>query len=166
MFSSIGRRSAHGRVGAAIGGAAAVAWLATTAAAGTQKSVQVEVSAKVLPRARLDCRNSPERLNVELADVRSGYKEVALACTVVTNDSRGAIVRFVPREGLATLIRINGLSRPLVLEREAVEVWQEAGAHFELQIWFNLHKDLAPGVYPVPLLVLATPVSDSAAPQP
>lgn len=164
MSSVIGRMGL-GACAALVFSAIVVAWQPAEPALATEKTTEIQVSARVQPWARLECQNRSEELRVNAEDVRTGYKEQKVRCTVVTNDRRGAIVRFVPRAGLGTLISIKGLSQPLVMQQEPVEVWQAPDAVLELEIRFNLRSALVPGLYPVPLLMHATPVSDSAPPQ-
>jgi hypothetical protein len=120
------------------------------------------VSAVVPARATLTALDAPaDGIDVSAADVVRGYADVAATYRVSHNDARGYLLSFVPKIGLARTIEVQGLASGLVLVDEPVELFQSeppGSRPLTLAFRLRLHPSVAPGRYPLPVLVDARPL--------
>ena len=78
-----------------------------------------------------ECRATvPARAAVDFRryDVERGYVDVAAAYRVSSNDPSGYMVRLAPRIGLTRSVEVAGLSSPIVMTDQVVEVDPARGA--------------------------------------
>jgi hypothetical protein len=114
------------------------------------------VSATVLPRASLESVSEPAMLSVSPGDVARGYLDVDAAYRVSSNDPSGYMVRLVPRIGLTSSVEVAGLSMPIVMTDQSVEVIQPAARRpqtLALRFRLVLNDDAVPGTYAMPVQV-------------
>lgn len=121
-----------------------------------QANAQFRVSAQVLETVVLERVTGADSLTITDQDVLAGYKEAILSYRIRTNSPRGTLLRFTPRLGLTRSITIRGLSQPLILSDQEVEVMQRAISDLALTVRFELDDRAVPGVYEFPLIVSAT----------
>jgi hypothetical protein len=117
---------------------------------------QFSVTATVAPRASVEPLTQPAQLSISQDDVERGYVDVAAAYRVSSNDPSGYMVRLAPRVGLARSVKVAGLSSPIVMTDQVVEVVQPAARRPQrLDLVFRLVLDdgAAPGTYSMPVQV-------------
>jgi hypothetical protein len=136
----------------------AVLLIATTplAAGAGESRAQFAVTATVLPRASLEPVSAPAMLSLSPDDVARGYLDVDAAYRVSSNDPSGYMVRLVPRTGLTSSVEVAGLSTPIVMTDQSVEVVQPAALRAQtLALRFRLVLDdkAVPGTYAMPVQV-------------
>ena len=102
--------------------------VATTplAAGAGELRTQFSVTATVSPRASVEPLSQPAQLSISKVDVERGYVDVAAAYRVSSNDPSGYMVRLAPRIGLTRSVEVAGLSSPIVMTDQVVEVVQPA----------------------------------------
>jgi hypothetical protein len=132
--------------------------VATTplAAGAGELRTQFSVTATVLPRASLEHVSAPPTLSVSAADVERGYVDVAAAYRVSSNDPSGYMVRLAPRTGLTRSVEVAGLSSPIVMTDQVVEVVQPAARRpqrLDLRFRLVLDDSAVPGTYAMPVQV-------------
>ncbi|MCU0976964.1 MAG: hypothetical protein MUC71_11740 [Steroidobacteraceae bacterium] len=137
--------------------------LAITAAGARAETgqAQLSVQATVPARVTLEAVEHPDRLDLSQADIERGYKQVSARYVVRENTARGWLLRLSPRIGLTRHVEIHGLSRPLLLQADSVEVYQPParGAQaLALDYRFVLDPDARPGSYALPIHISATPL--------
>jgi hypothetical protein len=112
------------------------------------------VSATVLARASLEPVAQPAMLSVSGDDVARGYLDVAVAYRVSSNDPSGYMVRLAPRIGLTRSVEVAGLSTPIVMTDQVVEVVQPAARgpqRLDLRFRLVLEDSAVPGTYSMPV---------------
>ena len=95
-------------------------------------------------------------LSVSPGDVARGYLDVDAAYRVSSNDPSGYMVRLVPRIGLTSSVEVAGLSMPIVMTDQSVEVIQPAARRprtLALRFRLVLNDDAVPGTYAMPVQV-------------
>jgi hypothetical protein len=113
----------------------------------------LQVSAQVLPHARLESSALP--LQITVADVQRGYVDVSRQYRLRTNAPERVALQLNPRLGLTTAIDINGLQAPLRMQEHGLEVTQPLAREFTLQYRLWLDAAARPGAYELPLQVAA-----------
>ena len=119
------------------------------------------VSAVVPVRVTLTALDQPAELSISEADLERGYKDVAATYRVSHNDRRGYLLRLSPRIGVTSAVEVRGLTSPVVMREEIVELRQSGTPGVrELALGFRFLLDPAaePGSYPLPVLVTAQPL--------
>jgi hypothetical protein len=114
------------------------------------------VSATVLARASLESVSQPTTLSVSPEDVARGYLDVTAAYRVSSNDPSGYMVRLAPRTGLTRSVEVRGLSSPVVITDQSVEVIQPAALRpqrLDLRFRLVLDDSAVPGTYAMPVQV-------------
>jgi hypothetical protein len=116
-------------------------------------SATLQVSAQVLPHARLESSALP--VQVTVADLQRGYIDVSRQYRLRTNAPERVALQLNPRLGLTTAIDINGLQAPLRMHELGLEVTQPLAREFTLQYRLWLDAAAQPGAYELPLQVAA-----------
>ena len=153
-----------GRVAQGIGLAATLGLAVASAGLAAERQATMAVGAFVRPRVELRVENWPHALSISSADVHAGYVEVraASAIGVHTNSREGYAVEIRAMHPDFSdveiaygdgVIRMMGEPVRLVRRGEA----PNAGALI-LNYRFRLPPGIAPGVYPWPLDIEATPL--------
>jgi hypothetical protein len=135
--------------------------ITATAARADTGQAQLLVHATVPARVTIQAIEQPARLLLSQSDVERGYKDVSARYLVHHNSDRGWLLRLSPRLGLLRHVEIRGLSRPLVLETDYIEVHQSGISRrqvLSLDFRFALKPDARPGSYTLPIHLSATPL--------
>jgi hypothetical protein len=114
------------------------------------------VTATVSPRASVEPLSQPAQLSISEVDVQRGYVDVATAYRVSSNDPSGYMVRLAPRIGLTRSVEVAGLSSPIVMTDQVVEVVQPAARRpqrLDLRFRLVLDENAVPGTYAMPVQV-------------
>ena len=132
--------------------------VATTplAAGAGELRTQFSVTATVSPRASVEPLSQPAQLSISRVDVERGYVDVAAAYRVSSNDPSGYLVRLSPRTGLTRAVEVAGLSTPVVMTDQSVEVVQPAALRpqtLALRFRLVLNDKAVPGTYAMPVQV-------------
>jgi hypothetical protein len=132
--------------------------VATTplAAGAGELRTQFSVTATVSPRASVEPLSQPAQLSISRVDVERGYVDVAAAYRVSSNDPSGYLVRLAPRTGLTRAVEVVGLSTPIVMTDQSVEVIQPAALRpqtLALRFRLVLNDKAVPGTYAMPVQV-------------
>jgi hypothetical protein len=132
--------------------------VATTplAAGAGELRTQFSVTATVSPRASVEPLSQPAQLSISEVDVERGYVDVNAAYRVSSNDPSGYMVRLVPRNGLTSSVEVAGLSTPIVMTDQSVEVIQPAALRpqtLALRFRLVLNDKAVPGTYAMPVQV-------------
>jgi hypothetical protein len=132
--------------------------VATTplAAGAGELRTQFSVTATVSPRASVEPLTQPAQLSISEVDVERGYVDVAAAYRVSSNDPSGYMVRLAPRVGLTRSVEVAGLSSPIVMTDQVVEVVQPAARRpqrLDLRFRLVLDDSAVPGTYAMPVQV-------------
>jgi len=117
---------------------------------------QFSVTATVSPRASVESLSQPALLSISEDDVERGYVDVAAAYRVSSNDPSGYMVRLAPRTGLTRSVEVAGLSSPIVMTDQVVEVVQPAARgpqRLDLRFRLVLDESAVPGTYAMPVQV-------------
>ena len=130
--------------------------VATTplAAGAGELRTQFSVTATVSPRASVEPLSQPAQLSISQVDVERGYVDVAAAYRVSSNDPSGYMVRLAPRIGLTRSVEVAGLSSPIVMTDQVVEVVQPAARRpqrLDLRFRLVLDESAVPGTYAMPV---------------
>ena len=143
-------------------GAVPILALATVVAVqGEASQAPFVVRATVPPRVMLEPVDAPARLHLSRADIERGYKDVAARYVVRQNTDRGWLLRLTPRLGITRQVEVRGLSAPVVLHDEGVEVYQPRTTGprpLAVEYRFLLRPDALPGSYELPIHVSASPL--------
>jgi hypothetical protein len=126
-----------------------------------QQQAQFVVQLTVPARVTLAAAAQPTRLSLSAEDIARGYKDVSARYVVSQNTDRGWLLRLSPRVGVTRHVEVRGLSAPLVLREETVEVYQPQASEprsLELDYRFVLEPDAEPGSYALPVQLSATPL--------
>lgn len=116
-------------------------------------SVTLQVSAVVLPHARLQADDSP--VSITATDIQRGYRDVSRRYRLVTNEPDRVILQLNPRVGLTTGVDISGLQSKLHMDEATVEVSQPFAREFTLSYRLWLDAAAQPGHYAMPVQVAA-----------
>ena len=119
-----------------------------------ESRVQFSVTATVSPRASVEPLTQPAQLSISQVDVERGYVDVAAAYRVSSNDPSGYMVRLAPRIGLTRSVEVAGLSSPIVMTDQVVEVVQPAARRpqrLDLRFRLVLDENAVPGTYAMPV---------------
>jgi hypothetical protein len=119
---------------------------------------QFSVTAIVSPRASVEPLSQPAQLSISQVDVERGYVDVAAAYRVSSNDPSGYMVRLAPRVGLTRSVEVAGLSSPIVMTDQVVEVVQPAALRpqrLDLRFRLVLAENAVPGIYAMPVQLSA-----------
>ena len=111
--------------------------------------------------ATIEAVEQPARLHLSAEDVARGYKHVTARYVVDSNSRRGFLLRLTQRLGLTQHIAVDGLSVPVVLREQTVEVYQpHAGEPQDLALDYRLvlEPHARPGSYELPVHLSATPL--------
>ena len=130
-----------------------VATTPLVAGAGESRA-QFSVTATVSPRASVEPLTQPAQLSISQVDVERGYVDVAAAYRVSSNDPSGYMVRLAPRTGLTRAVEVAGLSSPVVVTDQSVEVIQPAALRpqrLDLRFRLVLAENAVPGTYAMPV---------------
>ncbi len=120
---------------------------------------QFSVTATVSPRASVEPLSQPALVPISADDVERGYVDVAAAYRVSSNDPSGYLVRLAPRTGLTRSVEVAGLSTPIVMTDQVVEVIQPAARRpqrLDLRFRLVLDDGAVPGTYAMPVQVSVT----------
>lgn len=142
-------------------GAVLLVSLVTGTPAHGQQHTQFVVQATVPARVTLAAVEQPTRLSLTEDDVARGYKDVSARYRVASNSSRGWLLHLSPRLGATSHVEVHGLSAPVVLRNESVEVYQPRASEpqsLALDYRFVLDPDTQPGDYELPIHLSATPL--------
>ena len=142
-------------------GAVLLASLVTGTPAHGQQHTQFVVQATVPARVTLAAVEQPTRLSLTEDDVARGYKDVSARYRVASNGRRGWLLHLAPRLGVTARVEVRGLTAPLVLREESVEVYQPRARepqHLALDYRFVLGPATRPGSYELPIHLSATPL--------
>ena len=126
------------------------------AAGAGELRTQFSVTATVSPRATVEPLSQSAMLSISADDVERGYVDVAAAYRVSSNDPSGYMVRLAPRIGLTRSVEVAGLSTPIVMTDQSVEVIQPAALRsqrLDLRFRLVLEENAAPGTYAMPVQV-------------
>jgi hypothetical protein len=121
-----------------------------------ESRAQFSVTATVSPRASVEPLTQPAQLSISQDDVERGYVDVAAAYRVSSNDPSGYMVRLAPRIGLTRSVEVAGLSSPVVVTDQSVEVIQPAALRpqrLDLRFRLVLAENAVPGTYSMPVQV-------------
>jgi hypothetical protein len=114
---------------------------------------------RVPPIVELDASAAPTTFVLDTADLAAGFKDVAVRYRVSSNLPRGYLLRFDRRDGFARDVEVHGLGAPLAIGPLGAEALQvgPAGHGREVSLTFRVHVEpgLAPGRYPMPVVVSA-----------
>ena len=138
-----------------------LACLAATGVHADSRHTSFVVSATVPERATLEVLEQPALVQISEQDVARGYKDVAAQYQVESNTVRGWLLRLAPRIGVAQQIEVQGLSSPVVLAGDVVEVYRARASEPErlaLQYRLVLDPGTRPGGYQLPIQVSAVPL--------
>ena len=120
---------------------------------------QFSVTATVSARASVEPLSQPALLSISADDVERGYVDVAAAYRVSSNDPSGYLMRLAPRIGLTRSVEVAGLSTPVVMTDQVVEVIQPAARRpqrLDLRFRLVLDEKAVPGTYAMPVQVSVT----------
>jgi hypothetical protein len=116
-------------------------------------SANLQVSARVLPHARLQADASP--VSVTAADVRRGYLDVSRHYQLKTNAPDRVVLQLDPRVGLTDSIEIDGFQAPLRMTDASLEITQLFAREFTVNYRLWLSAGAMPGEYALPVQVAA-----------
>ena len=118
-------------------------------------SQRLQVSATVLPHARLVGASAEPVVRVTSADVERGYVDVQHHYQLRTNALDRVAIQIHPRVGLADAVDVAGFDGAVRLVDTSLEV--SAPARRELDVSFRLwlNPRVTPGEYPLPLQLAA-----------
>ena len=132
---------------------------ARVCAEGQQAHFLVSVTVPAL--AMVEALEQPRRLWLSTDDIARGYKDVSARYLVESNTGRGWLLRLSPRLGVTQRIEVRGLSGPVELRDESVEIYRartRGPQDLALDYRFVLTGDAVPGSYELPVHVSATPL--------
>lgn len=116
-------------------------------------SANLQVSAQVLPHARL--QSDPAPVSITAADVRRGYLDVSRHYQLKTNAPDRVVLQLNPRVGLTDSIDIDGFQAPLHMRDSSLEITQPFAREFTVNYRLWLGTDAIPGEYALPVQVAA-----------
>jgi hypothetical protein len=109
----------------------------------------------------VEALEQPSHLWLSTEDIARGYKDVSARYLVESNTGRGWLLRLSPRLGVTQRIEVRGLSGPVVLQDESVEIYRPRTREpqdLALDYRFVLTRDAVPGSYALPVHLSATPL--------
>jgi hypothetical protein len=113
----------------------------------------LQVSARVLPHARLQADASP--VSITAADVQRGYLDVSRHYRLQTNAPDRVVLQLNPRVGLTESIDIDGFQAPLRMTDSSLEIIQPLAGEFTVHYRLWLSAVAMPGEYEIPVQVAA-----------
>jgi hypothetical protein len=116
-------------------------------------SANLQVSARVLPHARLQADESP--VSITAADVQRGYLDVARRYRLQTNAPDQVVLQLNPRVGLTDSIDIEGFQVPLRMTDSSLEIAQPFARDFTVRFRLWLNAAAMPGEHALPVQVAA-----------
>lgn len=125
------------------------------------QQTQFLVRVTVPELAMVEALEQPGRLWLSTQDIARGYKDVSARYLVESNTGRGWLLRLSPRQGVTQRIEVRGLSGPVVLQDESVEIYRprtRGPQDLALDYRFVLTGAAVPGSYELPVHVSATPL--------
>lgn len=138
-----------------------VAWLAVASAHAETRHASFVVTVEVPARATLQVVEQPALVEISEQDVARGHKDVAARYRVESNAARGWLLRLAPKLGVAQQVEVQGLSAPVVLAGDAVEVYHARAlepGRLSLTYRLVLGPGTPPGSYQLPIHVSAAPL--------
>jgi len=131
--------------------------LLPTLVAAENVQARFQVSAQVAPRASIEPVGiAPREIRVTDLDLSRGYKDVPATYRIRSNDSRGYLLRFATRAGLADGIEVSGLAAPFSIGELGADMMLSAAApvqDYALQFRLHLLPTAQAGTYELPVLV-------------
>ena len=116
-------------------------------------SANLQVSAQVLPHARLQADASP--VSITAADVQRGYLDVSRHYWLQTNAPDRVVLQLNPRVGLTDSIDIDGFQAPLRMRDSSLEITQPFAREITVNYRLWLSAGVVPGEYALPVQVAA-----------
>jgi hypothetical protein len=116
-------------------------------------SAALQVSAQVLPHARLQSDAAP--VAIAAADVRRGYLDVSRHYQLKTNAPDRVVLQLNPRVGLTDSIDVEGFRAPLHMTDSSLEITQPFAREFTVSYRLWLTAGVMPGEYALPVQVAA-----------
>ena len=116
-------------------------------------SATLQVSARVLPHARLQSNTAP--VSITAADVQRGYLDVSRRYQLQTNAPDRVVLQLNPRVGLTDSIDVGGFQAPVRMQDSSLEITQPLAREFTLNYRLWLSAGAMPGEYALPVQVAA-----------
>ena len=116
-------------------------------------SANLQVSAQVLPHARLQADTSP--VSITAADVQRGYLDVSRHYQLKTNAPDRVVLQLNPRVGLTDSIEVEGFQALVRMQDTSLEITQPLAREFTLNYRLWLSAGAMPGEYALPVQVAA-----------
>ena len=116
-------------------------------------SATLQVSAQVLPHARLQSDTAPVSITAE--DVQRGYLDVSRHYQLQTNAPDRVVLQLNPRVGLTDSIDVEGFRAVLHMQDSSLEITQSLAREFTLNYRLWLRAGAMPGEYALPVQVAA-----------
>jgi hypothetical protein len=132
---------------------AVVAALHSSAAQPETARAHLQVSAQVLPHARLQGDDS--RVAITANDIQRGYRDITRQYRLRTNAPDRVVLQLNPRVGLTDSIEIRGFQAPVRMTDSSLEISQPWGSAFTLEYRLWLSAGSVPGDYALPVQVAA-----------
>jgi hypothetical protein len=128
---------------------------------GDEASTRMQVSAIVLPDARIVRLDAPT-LVITAADLERGYLDVVRRYEVRSNAPDRLLLQFFVRGNLARSVEVRGLGAPLAIGPLGGQLCLDPpgapGRDLALGFRIQLDPDVVPGIYPLPVVVSIDPV--------
>ena len=116
-------------------------------------SATLQVSARVLPHARLQSDTAP--VSITAADVQRGYLDVSRRYQLQTNAPDRVVLQLNPRVGLTDSIDVGGFRAPVRMQDSSLEITQPLAREFTLNYRLWLRAGANPGLYALPVQLAA-----------
>ena len=116
-------------------------------------SATLQVSAQVLPHARLQSDTAP--VSITAADVQRGYLDVSRHYQLQTNAPDRVVLQLNPRVGLTDSIEVGGFQAPVRMQDSSLEITQPLAREFTLNYRLWLSAGASPGLYAMPVQLAA-----------
>ena len=116
-------------------------------------SATLQVSAQVLPQARLQTDAAP--VAITAADVQRGYLDVSRHYQLQTNAPDRVVLQLNPRVGLTDSIDVGGFQAPVRMQDSSLEITQPLAREFTLNYRLWLSAGAMPGEYALPVQLAA-----------
>ena len=116
-------------------------------------STHLQVSAQVLPHARLQADTSP--VAITAADVQRGYLDVSRHYQLQTNSPDRVVLQLNPRVGLTDSIEVEGFQALVRMQDTSLEITQPLARQFTLNYRLWLSAGANPGRYAMPVQLAA-----------
>jgi hypothetical protein len=116
-------------------------------------AANLQVSAQVLPHARLQADTSP--VSITAADVQRGYLYVSRHYRLQTNAPDRVVLQLNPRVGLTDSIEVEGFRALVRMQDTSLEITQPLARQFTLNYRLWLSAGANPGRYAMPVQLAA-----------